>query len=75
MATAILSNNTVCIVNKDRVYYTFPLYKFTDIEIAAIKAKRCCPGCKTMPLNGLDDKKHLWCDLSRKIAVLEENYR
>jgi hypothetical protein len=76
MATAIIRDGSVCIVDSSqRIRYTLPLDEFTDLEIAAIKAKRYCCGCKIMPLNGFDDTKHLWCDLSRKIAILEERRR
>ena len=75
MATATIRDGSVCIVDRNnRIQYSFPLYKFTDLEIAAIRAKRFCCGCKTMPINGFQDTKHLWCDLSRKIAVLQDSY-
>lgn len=74
MATAAVMNDAVCIMNKGSARFTFPLNKFTDREIECIKTGDMCAGCKTLPLNGFKGNKKMWCDLSRKIAVLEEEH-
>ena len=37
-----------------------------------IQAGHICGGCITMPDNGFASEKYHWCDLSRQVAMLQE---
>lgn len=71
--TVILSIREVSERNRGREW-RFPLTAFTEDQLTTLfQERKPCPGCVSLPTKGFKSDKRSWCDLSRAVAVQQDN--